>query len=295
MNSCIVRNSFASDDDASHLSPVASIRRIFSQPQPAFHDQIIFMGDLNLDCRLATNRDRWMEAVGMREAMIEKHGEDPPPTYIDGSAYIDVCFVSRGLDVHKAAILSGSTGPGGKDHRTLVLDFTYQSVFGNVLPPVVTPPARRCKTKDPRVARRFASLRDKHATAHRLPERAVALETEVARGLTPRLVREAETVDRLVQEGVRYADKKCRKLRMGAKPSSPTLSFAKNMLRLCRLGLWTSSKCHRCGATETVGHVARCTRRSDIWDKWYERLDRVVRSQPSRHVFISICPIFESI
>ena len=95
-----------------------------------------------------------------------------------------------------------------------------------------------------------------------------------------------------VQEGVRYADKKCRKLRMGAKPSSPTLSFAKNMLRLCRLLIAKREMKAR-------GHAPRSNASRRI-----RRLQRKLRrSLPDGHspeevdlyIFISICPIFESI
>ena len=51
---------------------------------------------------------------------------------------------------------------------------------------------------------------------------------------------------------------------------------------LYRWGLWTSPRCHACLHQETVKHVARCSSRKQIWDKWWTRLEDALTDQDVR-------------
>jgi hypothetical protein len=88
------------------------------------------------------------------------------------------------------------------------------------MPPTNKPQARRLKCNDPCVVQRFNQYYFEFLRKHKLHKRVFALEAIICYPLPIRLQREAEKLDVKKMEGILWADKRCRKLRMGGIPFS---------------------------------------------------------------------------
>ena len=102
----------------------------------------------------------------------------------------------------------------------------YESILGFQPPaPVYTTP-QRLTLADPRVVRRYNKILRREHRRLKLGPRAFALQTAVPSGLQPHHFREYETLANLDSNARAHANKKCRKLRMGAAPYSDNLHKA---------------------------------------------------------------------
>ena len=109
------------------------------------------------------------------------------------------------------------------DHRGLWLDIHYQVVFGHVMPAIVTAQARRLKTNDPRIVKKYTNVWSKFIVDHNMLERAYNIQRECTYPLADHLQVELEALDVLRREGVLLPDRKCPRFPMGAIPWSPVI------------------------------------------------------------------------
>ena len=115
-------------------------------------DQIIIGGDFNSD---VTN-DFWRELnehLGMVNAIFRRHGEGGPNTWTGGSKQIDAIIVTNGMEIRACGYLPESASPG--DHRTIWINTSYTSAFGNPQPLHITKNARRLTLKNPKYAKKY--------------------------------------------------------------------------------------------------------------------------------------------
>jgi hypothetical protein len=111
-------------------------------------DQIILMIDAYEDIRNFANA---IQATGLREVLLERHGQNALATYNGGTDPIDGIFASpASIDILIGGYLEFGFGPH-TDHRGLWLDIHFQIAFGHVMPAIATAQARCLKTKDPRI------------------------------------------------------------------------------------------------------------------------------------------------
>lgn len=201
-------------------------------------DKIIILMDCNEDTR-SKDLQAFAKECGIKEIIQSSNlttpGESPPNTYIDGSAPIDAIFVSQGLTCVSAGYCGFFDGPHVKraDHRCLWVDFHIEALFGHRMAPIVRAPARRMNLSDPRISNRFLSFLSTFVSHHDLLNRAEALADSASQPLSLEQQEEAESLDRLKQEAIAYADKHCRKLKMGGVPYSPDLK-----VHQCRIAFW---------------------------------------------------------
>ena len=113
------------------------------------------------------------------------------------------------------------------------IDVTYENLYGHVLPPVLRYAIRRLKLQDPRVVKRFIDLYRTWIEFYELSSRAFALQRYAKYPLSPEHAVEYEWLDHMKIEGLRYADRHCRKLSMGEVPWSPQLQVLRH-----KLGYW---------------------------------------------------------
>ena len=109
------------------------------------------------------------------------------------------------------------------NHCCLWIDVTYKTLYGHVLPPVLRYAIRQLKLQDPRVVKWFINLYHTWIEFYELPSHAFALQRNATYPLSPEHAVEYKWLDHMKIEGLRYADRHCRKLLMGKVPWSPQL------------------------------------------------------------------------
>ena len=161
---------------------------------------------------------------------------------------IDGIWISPALEVSAAGYLGFDDYPiGNTDHRLLWIDLTVSSCFGFQPPSAYYRAPRRLILNDPRVVNRYNKLLTAEHRKLRLPQRAYQLHQQLPRfGSADQL--EYEKLAILDLQSRRYAERHCRKLRMGKIPYSDRLHQSANMVQLWSLlkkkfmGLRTSRK-----------------------------------------------------
>jgi hypothetical protein len=191
-------------------------------------DEIMVMMDSNdYDVRTG-HTNKALSELGLVEIISHRHDSDDNPmpnTYIDGSRPIDGIWVSAGLVNSRCGYLHFDDGPPGADHCVLWIELSVDDVFGNYIEHW-KPKARRLKTEDPRIVKayndrfhEFCVQRGLYHWAENLQFRADTF------GLSPTLMYEYKMLDSMCREGMAYAERKCRKLKMGAVEFSEDLGF----------------------------------------------------------------------
>ena len=187
-------------------------------------DSIVVIGDWNEDVRCDRIVD-FKERLGLHDVMLEKLGNDqePPNTYQRGRNPIDTILCTRGIEVNKAGYLPFGEGVG--DHRALFIDVTIASTLGVNLPPDKTAKARRLKLQDPRIIKKYVKYLKHFFKRHSLSDQSKLLQDRVTCPITKEDALEYERLDKIRIAGMQYAEKRCRKLKMGGVPWTPELSY----------------------------------------------------------------------
>lgn len=196
-------------------------------------ERLIIQGDFNEDIR-NTPLQQLFQQWGLKEIFVDKHGDLIPNTFIHGSTPIDGMFISSDIVVDRCGYSDFQWGTKS-DHRLLWADVKLTNVFGEGNIPMWNPQSRRLKMLDIRVVTNFISTRKSHATAHKLLDRVkIIAESIKQEGFSIELQEEFEEIDRLRVEGILDADRKCRKIKAGEVPWSPTLQKSINKIRYYR-------------------------------------------------------------
>ena len=186
-------------------------------------DSILVMGDWNQDIRSEDIQD-WKDRIGLRDAMMEKVGDvkDLPATHQRGRVPIDSIMTTGAVVIDKAGYLPFGEGVG--DHRALFVDVSLVSVLGANLPPIQSARARKLKMKDPRIVKKYNKSLKHFFKRHKLDTRSAKLQQNATFPLTPQAAHEYEKLDKIRIEGMKYAEKRCRRLKMGGIPWTPELT-----------------------------------------------------------------------
>ena len=179
-------------------------------------DQLIITGDWNEDVNDVQRK--YFGPLGIREVLLEKYGP-APNTFEFGSKPIDGIFMSSTLKIQQGGYLPFGDGVDS-DHRSLWVDIPYSDAFGHntSIPRLL---ARRLTCKHPAIRDRFISAYEKFVTEHRLLEKTQALLERATYPLSQYDQQMYEWIDQMKMIGIRYAEKQCRKLRMGDVAFSP--------------------------------------------------------------------------
>ena len=156
--------------------------------------------------------------------ITSKHKGKSPATYNNGSYPIDDFFASSGLKIKECGYLSH--GENCSDHRPIWVDLTTTSVFGANPPTVMSIKARRLKTTDPRIVKKYNTILEEEFERNNIYTRVLKLYNVFSNNLTPEQCAEFDVIDRLRSKAMKKAERKCRKLHMGAIPWSPQLHHA---------------------------------------------------------------------
>ena len=208
-------------------------------------EQLILMGDWNEDIA-GTPLRNWMEIFGLQEAITDIHGNKPPSTYHRGSHAIDGIFVSPSIKAIRAGYLAFGDTPG--DHRCIWIDVPHKMILGYHMADIPRANARRLKLDDPRTVQKYQDILDIFLSSRQVYSRLRELRNTVKPGqqLSPTQEKNYESIDRIRFKGMKIAEKKCRKLKMGKKQWSPALQKArdtilfwtliKRRLKRCKVG-----------------------------------------------------------
>ena len=192
---------------------------------------VVVAGDWNE--KITSSRiSSWQKDHGLEDLLAKKHGKYTHPTG-SGSETIDGIFGSIALDIEKGGICEDGFGISS-DHRLLWIDLTTSQVFGLPHRPV-KPAARRLKTQDPRVRKRYLSRLKAEYGKRDLWNRTFALEKEVGDILSKA---QAQAIEKIISDRracMETAESSCRKLRMGCVPWSPKLARARDQVRVWTL------------------------------------------------------------
>ena len=183
-------------------------------------ESIVVIGDWNEDIRgerLVEFKDR----LGLHDVMLERLGDtvDPPNTYQRGSKPIDTILCTRGIVVEQAGYLPFGEGVG--DHRALFIDVTIASTLGVNFPPDKATRAQRLKVQDPRIVKKYVTYLNQFFKRHTLLDQSKLLQDRVTCPITREDATEYERLDKIRIAGMQYAEKRCRKIKMGGFPGHP--------------------------------------------------------------------------
>jgi hypothetical protein len=195
------------------------------------------------------------EGLAMKEVVGEFTQKQIGTTYFRGSEPIGRVWATSGVTVCNAAIMPAGFGVG--DHRLFVIDFVTKDLVGEAPPKVVRPASRRLNTKLPGVSEAYCNMLEKEIIKHRLIEwTGEAYERSRSKmDLRNRL----NQIDKKLGEYMRYAEKKCRKIKSGRIAFSP-----KAALWICRLQVYRSILKYHAGRIRNRGNLKRAARWCDI-------------------------------
>jgi len=207
----------------------------------AHGDEVLLFADLNGDVR-HPEVSQFASSCGLQKCILSRYPSLPPPVTFHrgdhfGSSPIDGAWCTDGLFLSATTIYPVDQGPG--DHRAFVVDLHLRNTIGEPRLRVVCPPARRLSCAIPGAVSRYTEAFSHFSERVHLPQR---LNSLFMLAQQPNLDRafflsEMEKFDRLKADGMRFAEKRCRRLHMGAIQFSPDLNIWRNKKELWRLVL----------------------------------------------------------
>jgi hypothetical protein len=163
---------------------------------------------------------------------------------------------------------------GKTDHRMIWADFTYESALGFEPPKPVYRAPQRLTLTDPRVIKKYNKILRQEHTRQRLDQRAFALQESIPQGLTLQHQQEYETLAHLDLCARRHANKKCRKLRMGALEYSDTMKITRGAI-----DLWDLMARKRNGMKSSTKKIRRLMRLTGENTGLQETLPAIISKQ----------------
>lgn len=203
-------------------------------------DSLIIAGDFNDDISRGPIHDLFHTQLGFTEATIHRHPHQvPPATMSRGQLPVDAVWLSPDLPVMAASWLSFPDSPG--DHRASVVDFNIDEILGEPARKVFNPQGRRLNSKLPNVQQHYTRLLEAHFHQHRLLPKLYSLYTQSWHHRWHEFALAVENLDRIRSEGMKFAEKRCRRFHSGATFFSPELDKWFKLRRLYSMVLQYAS------------------------------------------------------
>ena len=180
-------------------------------------EQVIVMGDWNSQYQEVV---QWMKMVGLKDIIHDRHKTPPPPTCKRSrSAPLDAIFAPDSFTCWRGGFLSFEYLDG--DHRGLWCDLPVEFLLGYNMQHPAHPKARRLKTNDPRVKKKYVKLLHENLQKHDAYARMSRLRQAMQTTILPTDILHFEELDGLITAAMETAEQKCRKLRTGTIQWSP--------------------------------------------------------------------------
>jgi hypothetical protein len=219
-------------------------------------DQVILGIDVNEDVRSGSFARRLRAECRLQEINVKNYGNNLPNTYARGSNPIDGLFVSQSLSICPSGYTEIIC-----DHRMLWMDIPVELALGYI--PLATVPVspRRLILQDPRIVKRYNQLLQDTLEKQDVLNWLHILEQGITGNITAAQIREYDLLDSLRIQATICAQKRCRKLRMGAVPFSPQLCLAGKKNRAWKLILKKKS-----GGSVHTSYLQRKLKEAGITD-----------------------------
>jgi hypothetical protein len=182
------------------------------------------------------------------------------------------------------------------DHRFAILDIKTDALVGDNILKVVRPVARRLSCSIPDAVRKYNQLLGEFATTHDLLPSLHRLYSARQGDFTPAQAECLQGLDVLRSQGMRYAEKRCRKFAMGKVEYSPVVAATRLRRWLWqKIVQWKEGRrvsnnllrrtAKKCGITDALQiSLAEARRRYEACDKEYAALKK--RAPELRHEFL---------
>ena len=200
-----------------------------------------------------------LRTLGLVDVHHTQHPHLPPAATCNKnqqSIPVDGIWASPSLDCVAAGYYGfGELVMGKTDHRMIWADFSYESTLGFQPPTPLYSTPQRLTLADPRVVRRYNKILLREQRRLKLGPRAFALQAAIPSGLQPHHFSEYETLANLDMNARRHAQKKCRKLQMGAVPYSDNIHKARSVI-----DMWDLLQRKRDGTRASTTKIRRLMR-----------------------------------
>jgi hypothetical protein len=226
-------------------------------------NQIILMADFN-DNVEGPRIQQWTQSLQLTNAISSLHPLNNEPTFHRGQTSIDGIFVSHTIKPVQGGYLPFGSLPS--DHRCLWIDITKHNAFGYKPPLSVKPSARRLKSDNPTVRNKWLQIYEQFIRDNELHLRQFRLEASIISHMNLEQQKEYEDIRRLRMQGIKAADKGCRKLTMGNVPFSDKYKDITDKIELWRAVItkksyckYSQSKLRRLEKRTGIQHSLHCT------------------------------------
>lgn len=198
----------------------------------ALGDRMIIAGDFNDNVARGHLPD-FFRNLGFRDAILPNQPQHSPlpATMSRGTTPVDAVWLSPDIPNATAATwLSFQLSPG--DHRAAIVDFHAEAILSDPVVKVFRPGGRRLNTKIPSVKHAYTRLLEQHFSRHGLLQKLYRLATTTWEHRWHEFASHVESLDRLRTEGMRFAEKRCRRFRSGGIFFSPEIDKWYKLRRL---------------------------------------------------------------
>lgn len=183
-------------------------------------EHIVIMGDWNSEYAEVTT---WMKELGLKDIIQSRQGQAiPPPTCRRSrDSPIDAVFVTDKFTCWRGGYLSFDYLEG--NHRGLWCDIPIEYILGYNMQHPAHPKARRLKTDDPRVCKKYLSTLHKTLGNTDVYLTINQLYTSAQQNFQflPTDILHFEECDTIITQAMQHAEQKCRKLKTGTVRWSP--------------------------------------------------------------------------
>ena len=193
-------------------------------------DQLVLMIDANKDVQDGALSLR-SKSMGLISVLQSKFGKATMSrTFQRGSVLIDDISISPSISTIRAGMLESGNGPD--DHRAIFVDVKQEALIGADLYKIHRQPARRLLSTNPVVVDRFNQDYEYQLSRNHVHEQMLELYNSFDTPMTQVQIDKYEKLDRTCMSAFHYGNKRFRKLRMGAIPSSEETTIAGLTIRL---------------------------------------------------------------
>ena len=194
--------------------------------------------------------------LNMEDIISKRSNTDGPATFIRGQRQIDGAWATKDIKISAAGFLPFNFGAG--DHRAIFVDIPLSSFIGTELHTIARPTARRLICNQEHIYNKYCDLLENYLVQHRVQEK---LDLLAQKQHLTKTIRTAvlESIDLVIGEGMRMAEKRCRKLRMGAVPYSPELAKAGIQIKL-----WSLVVRHKRGKNINTRYIRRIAKQCEL-------------------------------
>jgi hypothetical protein len=163
-----------------------------------------------------------LHGLGMKDVVGEFTARKLGATYFQGSVPINAIWATNDVTVANACVMPDGYGVG--DHPLFVVDFATTLLVGTgCVQKIIRPALRRLNTRIEGCAQQYNKALKRNILRHHLLERMV--ETASSNEPKDAISKQLNKLDKIGEENMENAEKKCRKLKSGRIPFSPEASL----------------------------------------------------------------------